>query len=334
MLFNANKCHIVADTKFITNHTEYPRITTMLVGLPRSVWSEFMTHRVFSRNAQSSRAIPVKRVYEAVTLNPYVPTHWGKNQRGMQAFEEIDKDLQQEAKQIWLSARDNAVEAAKALDALGIHKQVTNRLLEPYQWHMGLVTSTMWNNFLTLRNHRDAEPNIQELAQRIQEELDNNTPVNRSFHLPFTDIFDQELVREYRNEFAMLSAAKCARLSYLTYDGQQSWEDDLKLAKKLLTSPLHASTIEHQAVTNSSLDYVVDIDAAKMAGNLFHPSYLLNQWIQFRKAFTHETTDSIEDWDGPSSVDPSFFNPSGSDQLLSLDDFFDQISTNLYKVLK
>jgi hypothetical protein len=325
MNFYSNDCEIICDTK---PWRSAQRITTMLVSLPRSVWSEFMTHRVFSRNAQSSRAIPVHKVYAAVTENPYVPLHWGKNQRGMQAFEEISLANQVEAERLWLQARDNAVGSAKAMDELGIHKQVTNRLLEPFQWHRGLVTSTMWDNFLTLRNHADAEPNIRALAQRIQEEMDKSVPVERDFHLPFTDIFDQDVVKKNLNAFAMLSAAKCARLSYLTYDGNQDWTEDLKLAQKLLTSPLHASTIEHQAVVNH-LDQD-EIGKFLLAGNLFIP-FQDDQWIQFRKAFTHETADVNQS--SESCVKVGLFD-SHKVGWITLDDFFEDISKDLNRVLK
>ena len=310
----SNDCEIIADSI----GSNGIRITTMVVALPRCIWPEFLTHRVFSRNSQSSRAIPVQKVYDSVLNNPYVPIHWGANQRGMQAFEEVDEEVITQAHKLWLEARDNALQSAKSLNDLGLHKQVVNRLLEPFQWHRALVTSTQWENFLVLRDHKDAEPNIRALAIRMREELSRSEPVQRSFHLPFTDHFDQRSVEKFPLDFSMLSAAKCARISYLTFDGRHDWRQDLELSKKLLTTPLHASALEHQATVHEKT-------ILGEAGNLHVPWVDHGQqWHQFRKRFSHENAQEND------SRDMAIWT---GDKVMLLNDFMEMVEENLYNVL-
>src|ERR1700693_1578480 len=91
------------------------RITTMQLRYPKFIHGEFMTHRVFSRNASSSRAIPVERLIQDVIDDPAMPVFWGKNQKGMQAKEELTGNDLYMAKREWLRARDQAVASARML---------------------------------------------------------------------------------------------------------------------------------------------------------------------------------------------------------------------------
>lgn len=118
------------------------RITTMELEYPRIIHSELMTHRVFSRNSASSRAIPVSKVIELVESNPAMPVHWGKNQPGMQAKEELDPINKEAVRQLWLEAAKQAISIARVMNDLGAHKQVINRILEPFQHMKVVVTST------------------------------------------------------------------------------------------------------------------------------------------------------------------------------------------------
>lgn len=123
------------------------RITTLQLRYPRMVHSEFMTHRVFSRNASSSRAIPVERLIEDVLRDTAMPIHWGKNQPGMQARKKHDAPVLLDGtfvsnENAWLAARDQAIEAARAFTKAGYHKQIVNRLLEPFAHINVVVTAT------------------------------------------------------------------------------------------------------------------------------------------------------------------------------------------------
>lgn len=245
-----------------------PRLTTMQLRYPRFIHAEFMTHRVFSRNASSSRAIPVERMISDIIADTAMPLHWGANRDGMQAdaecygevrFSEYSRHYGKFVpigacrEEAWLEARDSAITWAKAFSEAGYHKQIVNRLLEPFAHISVVVTATEWDNFFALRCHPDAQPEIQVLANAMREAMDASTPRhlnNWESHLPYllpseADEFDIRPI-----DLLKISAARCARVSYLTHDGKTpSVEADLKLYERLASSvPMHASPLEHQAI--------------------------------------------------------------------------------------
>lgn len=241
------------------------RLITAQLHYPRFIHSEVLTHRVFSRNAASSRAIPIQKMIDQVGATPAMPVYWGKNQPGMQAREELEhhepkaqqfydghrndyftvyspRDL---AIKEWLAARDSAVGHAKTLVKLGAHKQIVNRLLEPWQTMQTVVTSTEWTNWNALRRHVDAQPEIKALADTLFEAVSASKPKYLQmgqWHLPYVNIVDQG-----RDEAKKLSTARCARVSYLNHNQTMPDEaKDLNLHDKLLESG-HFSPFEHQA---------------------------------------------------------------------------------------
>ena len=225
------------------------RLTTMQLMYPRFIHSEFMTHRVFSRNASSSRAIPVTKMVESILKDPAMPIHWGKNQPGMQADEELDESYREECRIQWLQAMDDACLHASVLDHLGAHKQIANRLLEPFQHIHVVVTSTEWDNFFALRDHPMAQPEFQELARKMHELYETNTPKLIAFggwHLPYTQESDGLLLHRK----IVKSAACCARVSYTNHEGKETTEEeDSKLYLRLIMAdPPHMSPVEHQAM--------------------------------------------------------------------------------------
>lgn len=224
------------------------RITTMKLVYPRFIHAQMMAHRVFSRNASSSRAVPFNTMIRNIIDNTAIPLTWGKNQAGMQASDssvEIEK-----AYKLWIEARDEAICKAKKIHDLGLHKQHVNRLLEPFMLIEVLVTATEWNNFFDLRCDDDAQPEIQHIARLMQEALFESKPVLRSYHIPFVD--DSLITNDDYCDmlYAMkLSTARCARVSYFLRDGTQDNEKDLELHDRLVGSePIHASPTEHQAI--------------------------------------------------------------------------------------
>lgn len=282
------------------------RLTTLHLRYPRFIHAEFMTHRVFSRNARSSRAVPVSKMIEEVKYDPVVPLYWGKNQPGMQASEEHDalvelgeemcdtgigeypspKSLTRE--EAWLEARDRAVEAAQAFAAAGYHKQIVNRLLEPFMHIDTLVTATEWDNFFTLRDHPDAEPHIQMLAREIKAALEASEPrllKDDEWHLPY--VYEVEALRlwetryggasqreareEWKSDLIKLSVARCARISYQPFNGDGSFEAEMARYRRLVEAfPPHASPAEHQAKPD------VGGTTPELHGNF-------KGWIQYRK---------------------------------------------------
>lgn len=270
------------------------RLVTMQLCYPRMIHSELMTHRVFSRNASSSRAIPVAKMLEMVRTEPAMPIHWGKNQPGMQANEQLEGADLERAKELWLNAAEMAATQASLMMAIGLHKQVSNRVLEPFQHISVIVTATQWQNFFELRAHPDAQPEIHELAIRMREAMDASTPKllkQGEWHLPYISQEEREMY--FEKVLCQMSAARCARVSYLTHDGQKpDPKKDIELYERLVGSkPMHASPVEHQATPDVMVDVFIgdevcgkkDMDAIKIWSSPFlHGNFV--GWNQFRKS--------------------------------------------------
>ena len=235
------------------------RITTFELEFPRIVLPEFNTHRLFSRNAASSRAIPIKAVIEQVKTNPAMPFKFGKNQPGMQAKENL-KGLELEAAiGVWLAARDSAVAHAEVLADIGLHKQVVNRLLEPFQHIKVVMTTTEYENWKWLRLHTDADPTIYELARAMEVARNESKPVELAegkWHMPYVS---QGFVDDMQTFFAednsvltaeqalKVSASCCAQVSYRKNDGSVE-KAEMVYDRLVASEPVHASPLEHQAM--------------------------------------------------------------------------------------
>lgn len=229
-----------------------PELFTLALKYPRFIHSEFMTHRVFSRNAASSRAIPVSKMIEQVRNEPAMPIYWGSNKPGMQAGDELtDMDLAT-AKNLWIDAAENAAATAEKMQELGLHKQVVNRVLEPFQIMQTVVTATEWENFFQLRISEFAQPEIKALAVAMKEAMTNSTPFQMpygEYHTPYVtaEERDEYRSRKGRRTLCMVASARCARVSYLNHDGSNpDIAKDLDLATKLKDA-YHASPFEHVA---------------------------------------------------------------------------------------
>jgi thymidylate synthase ThyX len=240
---------------------EGARLTTFEVTIARMVLAEFNTHRMFSRNSASSRAIPVEKMIQMVKENPYIPESWGKNQKGMQAGEEVSAGQAVNATDCWIGARDSAIIFAERMRKAGIHKQITNRLLEPFMFHTIIVTATEWDNFWHLRDHEMAHPAIAKPAKAMRELYNNSTPQlvrPGGWHLPlvFDEDWDLERAdmgitgevqpREIGDTMVKISAGRCARISYLTHEGKRDLSKDVGLHDGLLGNG-HMSPLEHPA---------------------------------------------------------------------------------------
>lgn len=283
-------------------------IYTIRMRYPRIIHAEAETHRVFSlngrvveeidpgygimsdndlsRNARSSRAVPVKTMLMECTSIPFIPWHWGKNQKGMQAGEScnepvildeypnyFDFDTPVGRETAWLYARDRAVEVAEAMMTAGYHKQIPNRLLEPFSWIDVLITSCDWDNFLWLRDHKDAEPHLQDLARLVKQAIDAAEVQELEpgeWHSPYvskeeTNGIYQHLKKnritrdlpsgaEVQATINKISAARCARISYKPFNGDGSYEAELDRYDSLVTADrVHASPLEHQATPDTQM---------------------------------------------------------------------------------
>jgi thymidylate synthase ThyX len=254
------------------------RLTTFILKYPRFVHSEMLTHRSFSRNASSSRARPITKVIEEAELFPAMPIFWGKNQKGMQSFEELDEKSKEEAIKEWDVARMEAVKAAKRLNAIGLHKQYVNRILEPFTHITVICTATEYNNFFNLRAHPDAQPEIQKLAELMLDCYLSHHPKTLKpgeWHLPFCDKFTEQYTEE---ELKTVCVARCARVSYLNFAGNISYQDDLKLFNDLIRGG-HWSPFEHAAKA---------LDKSDRCGNIVG-------YQQYRKLFANENLTKLSE---------------------------------------
>jgi len=228
------------------------RLTTLEVTFHRFVLAEFNTHRVFSRNSASSRAIPAtKNIERLLHAGPAFPVTWPAEQRGMQGGEELDADTRADAQAEWEAAMHDAIYHARKLLSLGVHKSVTNRLLEPFLNHTAIVSSTEWDNFFKQRCSPLAQPEIRVAAESMRDALNASTPVlveYGSWHLPYVEEGDLTACLAQFVDPRHVSAARCARVSYLTQDGRRDVLEDEKLYQRLATAdPIHSSPFEHVA---------------------------------------------------------------------------------------
>src|ERR1044072_9592946 len=286
------------------------RLTTFEVTFPRFILAEFNTHRVFSRNSASSRAIPVTKQIRRVIDDPFIPLEFGTNQPGMQAAAPLEGAERDAAVEQWLTARDEAVQSVLSLIAerhptgdrdkfleyldevqahtregtqpetwLNIHKQIANRLLEPFMWHTVICSATEWDNFFNLRAHSDARPEIRKVAEDMRGAWDPWEPASLDrdeWHLPLIWEEDLEGLAGDRGTLLKVSTGRCARVSYLTHAGKRDHEADVRLHDQLLASA-HMSPFEHPARPLSRDELAED----EFCGNF-------RGWKQYRKLIPNE----------------------------------------------
>lgn len=264
-----NRATVIADSITLAGH----RLTTIEVTLPRCVLAEFNTHRTHSRNSASSRAIPAERLISAVASAPFVPK-WTAANKGMVAAGPLDPDLCEEATAIWLEARDAAVLAVRRLVAIGVAKQDANRLIEPFMFTTIVATACdrAWEWFFSLRDDGQADPKFVEPARLMHEAYRASVPAqlaDEEWHLPYIDARDIAAARRsfgfcdarsldglqgedralVQQALARMSAARCARISYLRQHEERNIDDEFARARDLVRMR-HWSPTEHQARAN------------------------------------------------------------------------------------
>jgi hypothetical protein len=255
------------------------RLTTWELRYPRMVHAELMTHRLFSRNSASSRAIPNERLVAQVLDDPALPVWWGKNQSGMQAREALEGNALECAQVAWLKGRLEAVDLSRRLAAAGLHKQIANRPLEPWMFITVIVSATEWSNWYALRDHPDAQPEIAWIARRMHAAHHANEPTPLcagDWHMPLVQAEDARAFNDA--DLRRISVGRCARVSYLTHDGRRAPEEDMALHDRLAgSSPGHWSPFEHvaEALPNTT------------------PSGNFRGWRQYRKTFLGEHVGGI-----------------------------------------
>lgn len=288
------------------------RLVTMKLRFHRFILAEFNTHRVFSRNASSSRAVPTSKLIEEVrsTALRAAPVSWGQNQKGMRAGGELTGDTLRSVQSAWISAAFDAAYWAERMAAAGAHKQVCNRILEPFTHINVVVTATEWMNFFGLRLDKAAQPEMRALAEAMWRAFNESVPSplkQGGWHLPFVDDVTSDLVTadciaehaetgQTPDPWSLsikVSVARCARVSYESHEtGKRSTlEADIKLHDFLLASR-HLSPFEHQATPDErSINYVATGNGAGWMRPFEHGN--LRGWIQRRKQIPGETIASL-----------------------------------------
>lgn len=258
------------------------RLTTITATYPRFIHAEIMTHRDRARNAASSRAIPWSKMKEMIITEPVTPIKWGMEQSGMQTGDEIPERMHDFAKFVWLRAATFAIEHANILANIGrefaerypefaqpgdenirIHKSIPNRIVEPWMWITVVMTATEWKNFFRLRCHPDAEIHFQKIASMIRDALAESKPWERTLHLPFIQD-DERIAAGYNDEMLLtdqrveklcrISTARCARVSYLTHEGNRDQEKDLELFDRLCQGSGFGHWSPHEHVALAACD--------------------------------------------------------------------------------
>jgi hypothetical protein len=255
-----------------------PRLTTLRVTFPRFILAQFNTHRVFSRNTASSRAMPTTALVEAIERSEgYTPDRWPANEPGMFPSGEVPPSDRVGAAEMWRHSSDFAVNAARALLGLGVHKEIANRLLEPFLYVTAIVTATEWGNFFALRLDPHAQGEMQVLARAMADALAGSAPkVLRpgEWHLPMVDERDLLMSGYTRPQIRRISAGRVARVSFLPREIRDPWKD-LELCERLIASG-HMSPLEHVA-----RPFGEGRDRRKMCGNF-------RGWVQLRKTIKGE----------------------------------------------
>lgn len=247
------------------------RLTTFEIEYPRIVMSEFNTMRAISKNSSSSRAIPVSKMLEHTKNINLKPIYFGSKKSGMQAGDELVGEDLRYAKSTWESALHSMVHSAKILDGCGVAKEVTNRLVEPFQLVKVVCTATDWDNFFNLRLHPDADPNICMLAYKMYKAMQESKPIELKageWHLPYVETehwgedikyfvfevsFDDDQSYGMKcekyltlDEAIKISAASCASVSYRT-EGMTLEKADKIFDMLIKAEVVHSSPLEHCA---------------------------------------------------------------------------------------
>lgn len=269
-------------------------IYTFELELPRCILSELHTHRgevVF--NSQSSRAVPVLKYLDAIQQQPFSPIHWGKNQSGMQAYEESNSWILYDGdaysrERLWELALNQASKMARAWGDAGYHKQIANRIVENFSYIKVVLTATNLTNFFHQRIHHAAEPHIRDLAIKMYQAIHASNPQSLSpgqWHLPYVKSVtngkkivymkgDKQITLQEARD---TSVACCAQVSYRNIEDTK--EKVERIIEKLAPSgdPGHYSPFCHQATPMTEEQIITNSKSAQF-----------KHWVMLRKIMDGE----------------------------------------------
>jgi thymidylate synthase ThyX len=313
---------IIADS--VNKHGN--RITTYVLSYPRIIHAELLTHRLFSRNAASSRAIPASKMIKDIEEDPFIPVAFQKTHSGMQGTEYFEKESEIMAHVCdWERSLRGVLDMARTMNSNGVTKQLVNRILEPFQWYTCIVTATEYDNFFELRcpqygspdnenskfksrkdywkhyhggneetlsktsdldwlkiNKGQGEIHISLLAEAMWDAMNESKPKELKageWHIPFEDNIDSARICElYKGAetsvpFSFIqdcrvkiATARCARVSYLNFEGKDDYEADIKLYDRLKAMG-HMSPFEHCARAMSGSEMMFNARTTQAVGS-------------------------------------------------------------------
>ena len=303
------------------------RITTFELEYNRYIHAELLTHRMLSKNCSSSRAIPIEKMLWYIENNMAVPVYLGRNKSGMQAVEEIED--KEPALRFWKNGFIGVKSTVNILTKLGLHKQIANRLTEPYQMMKVVVTATEWDNFFNLRIDKDAQPELVMLADKMFNAMQDSTPKtlkSGQWHLPYVDSIEyvekpivgsrdndqycfltdndgNNLGEIFLEDAIKISVASCAAVSYRTENMTLAKAD--KIFDMLINAEnLHSSPFEHVAMP-MRFPEMKDIAMKKFVsgwdegvthmrrdGNMCSGNF--TGWIQYRHLLNNNTCNNFD----------------------------------------
>lgn len=277
------------------------RVTTLEATMPRFILAELNTHRMLSRGTASSRAIPVELRIASISTDLFVPESFGKNRRGMQADEDLEGEYAEMARNAWQAAADDAVKHARTLAAAGAHKQIANRVIEPFVWSTSVITSTEWENWDALRVSKLAQPEMFKIAGIMREVRLASKPIDVGYgawHLPYVRTDDEN---HFAAEFDMrvlnidpvrVSVGRCAAVSYNRNSDQTDMRKDEQRTDDLIKNG-HMSPLEHalRPMSKEELDafahdeyrWNAPLNKFMWTGRQRHFLGNVEGWVQFRK---------------------------------------------------
>ena len=231
------------------------RLTTLHCVYSQFIHQQVLTHRMFSRNSSSLRAISFNRAVDEFEI--VYPT-WTQEKKGMQGEVIEDFEIKSKADDLVDSMFNSVLNHCRALNQLGIHHQDINNYLRPFQNIHTVLSFTDIDNFFEQRLHESTKPDMQKLAHLIYKALEESEPEERIIHLPLMEDFINPYEQCWESEIfswtelKLISAARLARISYF------KWQDDpykdLELAKKLIKDK-HLSPFEHVAFAQEQSEY-------------------------------------------------------------------------------
>lgn len=282
-------------------------LITFEIEFPRFILAELNTHCMLEKNSSSSRAVPIKTQCKLIEENPAMPVHWGMNQSGMVAEQELDELRIEAAKGVWIAAMKSAISHVLVLDQTSVHKQLANRVAEPWQRMKTVISGTELENFFYLRDHPSAQPEFAELAKVMLEAKKNSKPMyiaNNEWHVPYVDRerINDELKyfscgQELTVEQALMVSASCAaQTSYRKSD--ESLEKAKQVFERLNignpNEPAHASPTTHQG-TPIDYDHLYEDMTDTWPAGVSHMTRDKRLWsgkfqdfIQYRKLIPNE----------------------------------------------